>query len=58
MFTAMQGLRTDFESDAFDNNIVRLEILPESQTVICTSFNSKNEQTAQSFTPMGRCANA
>ena len=40
--------QTEFASEAFDNNVIRLEVLHDG-TSVYTSFNSKNEQTAQSY---------
>lgn len=48
---------TEFESEAFDNNIVRLELLQDG-TSVYTSFNSKHEQTACSYFGERGCAHA
>jgi hypothetical protein len=48
---------TEYESDAFENNILRLEVLLDG-TSILTSFNSKHEMTAQSYHSIGRTAHA
>ena len=39
---------TEYESDAFADNILRLEVLADGASVL-TSYNSKHEITAQSY---------
>ena len=48
---------TEYESDAFQNNILRLEMLADGSSVL-TSYNSKHEITAQSYHGQGRVAHA
>jgi hypothetical protein len=48
---------TEYESDAFENNILRLEVLLDGNSVF-TSYNSKHEITAQSYHGLGRIAHA
>ena len=48
---------TEYESDAFENNILRLEVLTDGNSVL-TSYNSKHEITAQSYHGLGRAAHA
>lgn len=43
----------EYESDAFENNIVRVEVLHDGHSVM-TSYNSKGEVTAQSFYALGK----
>lgn len=47
----------EIPSDAFVNNIVRLEILHDGGRIL-TSFNSQGEMTAQSVLTTGKVANA
>jgi hypothetical protein len=47
----------EFESEAFVNNLVRLELLRDGSSVY-TSYNSKMEPTAQSYIPQGGIAHA
>jgi hypothetical protein len=51
------AFQTEFESEAFDNNLVRLELLRDG-TSVYTSYNSKSEQTAQSYVGQGGVAHA
>ena len=44
-------------SEAFDNNVIRLELLHDG-TSVYTSYNSKNEQTAQSYVGQNGLAHA
>jgi hypothetical protein len=48
---------TEYESDAFQNNFIRLEVLLDGNSVL-TSYNSKHEITAQSYHGLGRAAHA
>jgi len=48
---------TEYESDAFANNILRLEVLADGNNVL-TSYNSKHEITAQSYHGLGRIGHA
>lgn len=48
---------TEYESDAFQNNILRLEVLADGASVL-TSYNSKHEITAQSFHELGKVGHA
>ena len=48
---------SEYESDAFENNILRLEVLADGCSVL-TSFNSKHEITAQSFHGLGKVGHA
>jgi len=48
---------TEYESDAFANNILRLEVLADGSSVL-TSYNSKHEITAQSYHGLGRIGHA
>lgn len=51
------AFQTEFDSEAFINNIVRLELLHDG-TCVYTSFNSKKEQTALSYVGQGGAAHA
>jgi hypothetical protein len=48
---------TEYESDAFVNNILRLEVLHDGCSVL-TSYNSKHEITAQSYHGLGQVGHA
>jgi hypothetical protein len=48
---------SEYESDAFENNILRLEVLLDGNSVF-TSYNSKHEVTARSYYGLGRVAHA
>jgi hypothetical protein len=48
---------SEYESDAFENNILRLEVLLDGNRVF-TSYNSKHEVTAQSYYGLGKAAHA
>jgi hypothetical protein len=48
---------TEYESDAFQSNIIRLEVLSDGNSVL-TSYNSKHEITAKSYPGLGRAAHA
>jgi hypothetical protein len=50
-------LTQDYASDAFADNIIRLELLADGVSVY-TTFNSKKEQTAQSYVSQGGVAHA
>jgi hypothetical protein len=48
---------TEYESDAFADNILRLEVLADGASVL-TSYNSKHEITAQSYHGLGKIGHA
>ena len=47
----------EYESDAFENNILRLEVLHDGNSVL-TSYNSKKEITAQNYHGLGKVGHA
>jgi hypothetical protein len=48
---------TEYESDAFEANVLRIEVLHDGCSVL-SSYNSKHEQTALSYYGLGRIAHA
>ena len=60
MYTEHVGLlvaSADFESEAYPENILRVEALADGMSVL-TTYNSKHEMTAQSFHAIGRVGHA
>jgi hypothetical protein len=51
------AFQAEFESEAFDNNLLRLELLHDG-TSVYTSYNSKHEQTALSYVGQKSVAHA
>lgn len=47
----------EYASEAFDDNILRLELLNDGASVV-TAYNSKKEQTAQTYFNQGGVAHA